>query len=68
MRAELTQNNVKKIVIKNTYSNKDVDITKIFLKGYSSKKVKSGLGLWEVKEILNHYSFIDIFTKSRYCQ
>lgn len=64
MRAELTQNNAKKIVIKNTYSNKDVDITKIFLKGYSSKKVKSGLGLWEVKEILNRYSFIDIFTKT----
>lgn len=40
------------ITIKNSYINKDVDIKKIYLKGYSSKSIKSGLGLWEVSKIL----------------
>ena len=40
------------IQIANSYTNKAIDINKIFEKGYSSKEVKSGLGLWEVKRIL----------------
>ena len=31
------------ITIKNSYTNKDVDVEKIFEKGYSSKNIKSGL-------------------------
>lgn len=40
---EVNKNKDYKIIIKNSYINKDVDINKIFLKGYSSKTVKSGL-------------------------
>ena len=40
---EMNKNKDYKITIKNSYTNKDVDINKIFLKGYSSKTVKSGL-------------------------
>ncbi len=42
------------IEIKNTFEKgKEIDTTKIFEKGESSKKNKSGLGLWEVKKILS---------------
>ena len=34
-------------------SNSKIDLNKIFDKGESSKKVKSGLGLWEVKNIIS---------------
>lgn len=40
---EMNKNKDYKIIIKNSYINKDVDISKIFLKGYSSKTIKSGL-------------------------
>lgn len=43
------------IIIENTYTNKDVDINKIFVKGYSSKEDKEqhGIGLWEVNNYIN---------------
>ena len=34
-------------------ANSKIDLNKIFDKGESSKKVKSGLGLWEVKNIIS---------------
>ena len=34
-------------------SNTKIDLNKIFDKGVSSKKIKSGLGLWEVKNIIS---------------
>ena len=40
---EINKNRDYQITVKNSYLNKDVDIEKIFLKGYSSKSVKSGL-------------------------
>ena len=40
---ELNKNKDFQIIIKNSYINKDVDVNKIFLKGYSSKDIKSGL-------------------------
>ena len=47
--------NLKKIIIENTYLNKEINTEEIFEKGVSSKKSKgnSGLGLWEIKNILN---------------
>ncbi len=41
------------ISIENTYSNKNIDISKIFKKGCSSKQNHSGIGLWEVKKIIS---------------
>jgi two-component system sensor histidine kinase AgrC len=42
---ETLKNKNQQIIIKNSYSNKDVDINKIYLKGNSSKNIKSGLRL-----------------------
>lgn len=50
------------ISIENTYANKDVDINKIFEKDVSSKKVKSGLGLWEVKNIVDKNDNLSLIT------
>lgn len=54
------------IVISNTYTNKDVNIDRIFEKGYTSKKdsdVKShGLGLWEVRKVLKKNDNLNLFT------
>ena len=49
---------MKRIIIENTYQNKDVDTKIIFEKEYSSKKEKgnSGLGLWKVRELLRKES------------
>ena len=38
-----------------------IDTNSIFKKGYSSKKVKSGIGLWEVKKILAKEENAQIF-------
>ena len=54
----------KIIVIENTYSEKDIDTTKIFNKNYSTKKSKgnSGLGLWKIKEIISKDPSFDLTT------
>ena len=46
--------NKQLVIIKNTYQNHELDMSKIFEKGYSTKKDKEnhGLGLWEVNQIL----------------
>lgn len=54
--------NAHVIKIYNTYNNKEnIDLTKIYDKGYSSKKVKSGIGLWEVKRMINSYNNSQIY-------
>lgn len=53
------------LIIQNTYNNKDIDTNKIFEKGYSSKtdnKSQHGLGLWEVRKILNKNNNLNLFT------
>lgn len=45
-------NNTQILNIKNSYSNKNIDISKIFEKGISEKENHSGMGLWEVNQIL----------------
>lgn len=50
------------IEIKNTIAkNSKIDLNKIFNKGVSSKTIKSGLGLWEVKKIISSKSNSQIF-------
>ena len=49
---ENQKNSVQIIKIENTFKNKDIDITKIFEKGISGKEKHSGIGLWEVNEII----------------
>lgn len=54
------------IIIENTYSNKSVDTDRIFEKGYTSKieddGKNHGLGLWEVRQILNKNNNLNLFT------
>ncbi|MCI8272532.1 MAG: GHKL domain-containing protein [Clostridia bacterium] len=50
------------IVIKNTYTNKDVDINEIFKKGFSSKENHFGIGLWEVKKYISKTKNLNLVT------
>ena len=52
------------MIIENTYRNKDVDIDKIFEKDFStkSKKTNSGLGLWEVRQVLRKNNNLNLYT------
>lgn len=56
--------NNKIVVVENSYKDKDIDISKIFDKGYSTKpeSPEHGLGLWNVKRILSHTNEIELFT------
>lgn len=59
----LSGKNKDTIKICNTYdNNKEIDMNKIFSKGYSTKIKNTGLGLWEVKQILLKHSNLDLYT------
>ena len=46
----------------NTYdTNITIDLEKIYKKGFSSKKVKSGIGLWEVKKLVSKISNSQVY-------
>lgn len=55
------------IIIQNTYINKDVNVDKIFDKGYTTKtddtpSQNHGLGLWEVRNYLKKNTNLDLYT------
>lgn len=50
------------VIIENTYTNKEVNIDKIFEKGFSSKEGNSGLGLWKIRQILKKNNNLNLFT------
>lgn len=50
------------LIIQNTYKEKDVDLDRIFEKGFSSKPNNTGLGLWEVRQILKKNSNLNLYT------
>ncbi len=46
----------------NSYDLKnDINLTEIYKKGYSTKEVKSGIGLWEVKKLIDKSKNSQIF-------
>lgn len=57
-----TKRNRQILLIENTYNNKDVDTEKIYEKNYSTKEGNSGLGLWEVRQILKKNTNLNLFT------
>ena len=57
-----SKRNRQLLIIENTYLNKNLDTDKIFEKDYSTKKGNSGLGLWEVRKILNRNNNLNLFT------
>lgn len=52
------------VIIDNTYKNKDVNVDKIYEKDFStkSKTTNSGLGLWEVRQILKKNNNLNLYT------
>ena len=56
------KNHRQLITIENTYNDKNVDTEKIFNKGFSGKENHTGLGLWEVRKILNKSKNLDLYT------
>ena len=57
-----SKNRRQLIIIENTYKDKNVDTEKIFNKGFSGKENHTGLGLWEVRNILNKNKNIALYT------
>ena len=55
-------NNRNLIIIENSYKDKDVDINSIFNKGVSNKENHTGLGLWEIRQILNKNNNLNLHT------
>ena len=52
------RNHFDSIVIENSCQSANIDTVKIFDKNFSTKPKNSGIGLWKVKKILNHYDNI----------
>lgn len=50
------------LLIENTYQDKDIDLEHIFEKGYTSKPHNTGLGLWEIREILKKNKNLNLYT------
>ncbi len=50
------------LIIENTYNNKQISIEKIFEKDYTTKPHNTGLGLWEVRKILNKNTNLNLYT------
>lgn len=50
------------LIVENTYKNKEIDTEKIYEKGYSTKDGNTGLGLWEVRQILTKNTNLNLFT------
>ena len=57
------RNNTQIVNIKNNYINKNIDTTKIFEKGVTEKENHSGMGLWEVNQILKRNNNVNLITK-----
>ena len=57
----------KLIIIENSYVDDNVEIDKLFEKGFTTKKDKKrdehGLGLWSVRKILMHKDNLNLFTQ-----
>lgn len=56
------KNNRNIILIENTYNNTNVNIDEIFDKGFSEKENHTGLGLWEIRQILKKNNNVNLHT------
>ncbi|MBQ9314537.1 MAG: GHKL domain-containing protein [Clostridia bacterium] len=60
------------VIVENSYQKDKIDIDKIFEKGYSTKTKNDthGLGLWKVKDIVDHANNLEIITHmgTLFCQ
>lgn len=54
--------NMQLLLVENTYKDKNIDTNKIFEKGYSTKTNNTGLGLWEIRQILKKNNNLNLYT------
>ena len=57
-----SKNNRNIILIENTYKDKNVDLNQIFNKGITGKENHTGLGLWEIRQILKKNNNVNLYT------
>ena len=57
-----SKRNMQILYIENTYCDKSIDIDKIFDKGFSGKQNHTGIGLWEVRQILKKHNNLNLYT------
>ncbi len=57
-----SNSNKQIVLIENTYSDKNINLSKIYEKGFSTKFNNTGLGLWEVNKIIKKYNNINLIT------
>ena len=63
IKIEFKSNNKKQMfIIENSCKDTNISTTKIFEKGFSTKKHNSGIGLWKVHNILSKNENVDLFT------
>jgi len=62
--AYFKENGTYHLIVENSTTEESVSMTRLFVKGYSTKGANRGLGLFKVKEILNRYPQISLNTRS----
>lgn len=60
-----SNSNIQIVKIENTFTNINIDTNKIFEKGFTEKKNHSGMGLWEVKQIIKRNNNIKLLTTTK---
>ena len=61
IRNDLKQNR-QLLIVENTYKDKNINVDKIFEKGFSTKPNNTGLGLWEVNKIISKHKNLARYT------
>lgn len=59
-----SETNIQTIEIENSYANKSLDTSTIFEKGITEKENHTGMGLWEVNQILKRNNNVNLITKN----
>lgn len=50
------------VIVENTYKDKNIDTERIYEKGYSTKEGNTGLGLWEIRQIMKKHNNLNLYT------
>lgn len=56
------RHNRQLLIVENTYKNKNINTDKIYEKNYSTKPKNTGLGLWEVRQLLKRNNNLNLYT------
>lgn len=56
------RHNRQLLIVENTYKDKNINTDKIYEKNYSTKPKNTGLGLWEVRQLLKRNNNLNLYT------